>query len=143
MPGTRRNRMRLVVQIDGASRGNPGPAACGVALIHDGETLLERGRYLGKTTNNVAEYRGLLLGLELARQLNATHVTVQSDSELLVRQLAGRYKVKARHLKPLVQQAQRALEAFEGFKIRHIPREANTAADRLANQALDEKGEVG
>lgn len=135
--------MRVALYIDGAARGNPGPAACAVVLLHEGEVLLERGRYLGRTTNNVAEYKGLLLGLQLARELKAAHVDVHSDSELLVRQVEGRYKVKARHLKPLFQQAMRAFDEFQGFTIRHVPREENSAADSLANQALDQEGDVG
>jgi ribonuclease HI len=132
--------MRVELYIDGAARGNPGPAACGVLIRHEGEDLLERAEYLGRTTNNVAEYKGLLLGLKLAQQLGATHVAIHSDSELLVRQIQGRYKVKAAHLRPLYREARKALEALRGFTIQHVPRAENRAADGLANQALDERG---
>lgn len=129
----------MEIYIDGAARGNPGPAACGVLLRHDGEDLLERSEYIGETTNNVAEYRSLLLGLDLARELGATEVDIRSDSELLVRQIEGRYKVKAKHLKPLFQQAKEKLAAFDDYAIGHVPREMNQVADGLANQALDER----
>ena len=131
--------MRVEIFIDGAARGNPGPAACGVLIRHEGEDLLERAECLGRATNNVAEYRGLLLGLKLAGDLGATHVDVFSDSELLVRQIRGEYKVKAPHLRPLFKEAKSALQSFEGFSIGHVPREQNKIADGLANQALDEQ----
>ena len=131
--------MKVEIFIDGAARGNPGPAACGVLLRHDGEDLLERSEYIGNTTNNVAEYKGLLLGLDLAKELGATEVIVRSDSQLLVRQIEGQYKVKAPHLKPLFQEAKDKLALFEGYEIGHVPREMNKIADGLANQALDER----
>lgn len=134
--------MRVEIFIDGAARGNPGPAACGVALLRDGKVVLERGKYLGTATNNVAEYEGLLLGLELAARLGASEVRINSDSELLVRQIEGRYRVKATHLKPLYRKAKKMLEQFSAYFINHVPREMNKIADGLANRAMDEQGDV-
>lgn len=133
---------QVEIFIDGAARGNPGPAACGVVLLRDGKVVLERGKYLGTATNNVAEYEGLLLGLELAAQLGASEVRINSDSELLVRQIEGRYRVKAAHLKPLYRKAKKMLEQFSAYSINHVPREMNKIADGLANRAMDERGDV-
>ncbi len=133
---------QVEIFIDGGARGNPGPAACGVALLRDGEVVLERGKYLGEATNNVAEYEGLLLGLELAAQLGANEVRINSDSELLVRQIEGRYRVKAAHLKPLYRKAKKMLDQFSAYFINHVPREMNKIADGLANRAMDEQGDV-
>jgi len=119
----------LLVYIDGASSGNPGP--CGAACVvktPDGETVLDRARAFGPATNNVAEYQALLLGLETAAQLRPRHLTIRSDSQLLVRQLAGRYKVRSPGLKPLHRQARRMLEPFETVEIEHIGREMNKEA---------------
>jgi ribonuclease HI len=130
--------MKLVVHVDGGARGNPGPAAVGVVVsTPDGEVLDEIGEVIGVATNNVAEYRGLLLGLERARALGATEVEVVNDSELVARQVQGDYKVKHAGLKPLHQQALTALRAFDRWSIRSVPRERNARADALVNAALD------
>ena len=131
--------MRVVVHVDGGSRGNPGPAAvAAVASSSDGETLGERKAYIGEATNNVAEYRALLLGLELARELGAEEVEVVNDSELIARQIGGEYKVKHAGLKPLFAQAMGELRGFRKWAVRPVPREQNARADELVNEALDE-----
>jgi ribonuclease HI len=131
--------VRVVVHVDGGSRGNPGPAAAAaVASSSDGETLAERTAYLGDATNNVAEYRAFLLGLELARELGAEEVEVVNDSELIARQIGGEYKVKHAGLKPLFAQAMGELRGFHRWAVRSVPREQNTRADELVNEALDE-----
>jgi ribonuclease HI len=131
--------VRMVVHVDGGARGNPGPAAIGaVVSTPDGEVLDESHSRIGETTNNVAEYRGLLLGLERARALGATEVEVLNDSELVARQVGGEYKVKQAHLKPLHAEALRALEAFDRWTLRSVPRAENARADGLVNEALDE-----
>jgi ribonuclease HI len=125
--------------VDGGSRGNPGPAAAAaVASTSDGDPLVERTAYLGETTNNVAEYRALLLGLELARELGAREVDVVGDSELVARQVGGEYKVKSAGLKPLFLEAMRALREFDHWSVRPVRREGNERADELVNEALDE-----
>ena len=130
--------MRLLVHVDGGARGNPGPAAIGaVVSTPDGEVLEEAAQGIGEATNNVAEYRALLLGLERARALGATEVEVINDSELVARQLQGAYKVKHAGLRPLYDQAMEALERFERWSVRSVPREQNAHADRLVNAALD------
>jgi len=127
---------------DGASRGNPGPAGAGVALYNPQEDLkAARSWYLGETTNNVAEYQALILGLKLARQLGVTRIQVFSDSQLLVRQISGRYRVKAPHLLPLWRQAKQELQNFEACAISQVPREINSQADGLANQAIDKNSQ--
>ena len=130
--------MKLVVHVDGGSRGNPGPAAAAAVLsTPDGDVVDEAARTLGSTTNNVAEYRGLLLGLERARALGATEVEVINDSELIAYQVTGRYKVKHADMKPLHAQALAALADFERWSIRPVKRAENADADALVNQALD------
>ncbi|HYM56587.1 MAG TPA: reverse transcriptase-like protein [Solirubrobacteraceae bacterium] len=130
--------MRVVVHVDGGSRGNPGPAAAATVIsTPDGEVLDEAAVTLGRATNNVAEYRGLLLGLERARALGATEVDVINDSELIAHQVSGRYKVKHPDMRPLHQQALAALRDFERWSLRPVPRAENAAADALVNQALD------
>ena len=130
--------MKLVVHVDGGSRGNPGPAAAAAVLsTPDGDVVDEAARTLGRTTNNVAEYRGLLLGLERAAALGATEVDVINDSELIAHQVTGRYKVKHPDMKPLHAEALRALGGFERWSIRPVPRAQNADADALVNQALD------
>jgi ribonuclease HI len=125
---------------DGASRGNPGPAGAGAVLLNPrGEVQAQLSEYLGKTTNNVAEYRALLLGLNLAQNLGVKKIQVLADSELLVRQLNGSYRVKAPHLLPLWQKAKKELQKFRAHAITHVPREENHLADRLANEAIDLK----
>jgi ribonuclease HI len=132
---------RLVIYTDGAARGNPGPAGAGVRIEGpDGAALAEIAEYLGETTNNVAEYRALLLGLERARALGARRIEVRSDSELLVRQMTGAYKVRNEGLRPLVARAHALAEAFTSVDYVHVRRESNRAADRLANLAIDRSG---
>ena len=129
---------QIIVHIDGASRGNPGPAAYGVVMESaDGSRLAEFSGYLGKTTNNVAEYQGLLAALDHALSKHYLRVKVQTDSELLALQIKGVYKVKNPGLKPLHEAAGRLIARFESFSIEHVPRERNREADRLANLALD------
>ncbi len=130
--------MKVVVHVDGGSRGNPGPAA-GAAVIAtaDGELLAQDTELLGVATNNVAEYRGLLLGLRRASELGATEVELINDSELVARQLNGLYKVKHPDMRPLHAAALAALRAFEHWSIRSVPREQNAQADALVNAALD------
>jgi ribonuclease HI len=131
---------KVVVNVDGGARGNPGPAAIGaVAADPAGEVLAERGAYIGETTNNVAEYRALLLGLQLARELGATEVEVINDSELVAKQISGDYRVKHAGLKPLYLEAMEALRGFDRSSVRSVRRESNTRADALVNQALDEE----
>ena len=130
--------MRVVVHVDGGARGNPGPAAIGaVVTAADGETLDEARERIGEATNNIAEYRAVLFGLERARNLGATEVEVVNDSELVARQLSGEYKVKQEHLKPLHARARAALDSFERWSIRSVPRAQNARADALVNEALD------
>ena len=130
---------RVVVHVDGGARGNPGPAAAAaVASTPEGEELTERKEYIGTATNNVAEYRALLLGLALARDLGAREVEVACDSELVARQIGGEYKVKHAGLKPLYLEAMRALRDFDRWSVRAVRREDNVRADELVNEALDE-----
>jgi ribonuclease HI len=129
---------RVVVHVDGGARGNPGPAAAAaVVSTPDGEVLDEAGITIGHTTNNVAEYRGLLLGLERAKALGAAEVDVVNDSELVANQINGRYKVKHPDLKPLHAEASEALSSFDRWTIRSVPRAENADADRIVNETLD------
>jgi ribonuclease HI len=130
--------VKVVVHVDGGARGNPGPAAAGaVVSTPDGELLAEAAEPIGVATNNVAEYRGLLLGLRTARELGASEVDVVNDSELVAKQVNGTYKVKHRDMKPLHAAALQALSDFERWTIRSVPRAQNADADALVNQALD------
>jgi ribonuclease HI len=130
--------VRVVVHVDGGARGNPGPAAIGaVVSTPEGEILDEACERIGDATNNVAEYRGLLLGLARARALGATEVEVVNDSELVARQLTGAYKVKHEAMRPLHARARAALEEFERWSVRAVPRAQNARADALVNEALD------
>ena len=130
--------MRVVVHVDGGSRGNPGPAAAAAVIsTPDGDVIDEAAVTIGRATNNVAEYRGLLLGLERAEALGATEVDVVNDSELIAHQVNGRYKVKHADMKPLHAAALAALGGFERWSLRPVPRARNAAADALVNQALD------
>jgi ribonuclease HI len=130
--------VHVLVHVDGGARGNPGPAAAAAVIsTPDGEVLDEASETLGRTTNNVAEYRGLLLGLERARALGATAVDVVNDSELVAKQVNGLYKVKHPDMKPLYARAMQALRGFERWSIRSVPRAENAEADRLVNEALD------
>jgi ribonuclease HI len=130
--------LKVIVHVDGGARGNPGPAAAAcVVSSPEGEVLGEASELLGTATNNVAEYRALLLGLATARGLGATEVEVVNDSELVAKQVQGLYKVKHEAMRPLHRQAMEAFRAFEGWSIRSVPRARNAAADALVNQALD------
>jgi ribonuclease HI len=130
--------MRLVVNVDGGARGNPGPAAIGVVLRDPaGEVLEEIGERIGEATNNVAEYRALLRGIELAAERGATELELIGDSELVVRQVEGKYKVKNAGIKPLHEEVKGALRRVDSWSIRHVRRAENADADRLVNQALD------
>ena len=131
--------LRVIVHIDGGSRGNPGPAAAGivVAEARSGAVLREAGIYLGRATNNVAEYRGLLEGLRLAGQLRAEEVEIVSDSLLLVCQMTGDYRVKNPGLIPLHRQASDLAARFRKCSFRHVRREENHHADSLVNQTLN------
>jgi ribonuclease HI len=129
---------RVTVNVDGGARGNPGPAAIGVVVRDgEGEVLEERGERIGRATNNVAEYRALLRGIELAAAHGATELELIGDSELVVRQVEGRYKVKDATMRELHTEVKRALERFESWTIRHVRREKNAEADRLVNEVLD------
>lgn len=129
---------RVVVHVDGGARGNPGPAAIGaVVSTPDGDELLAEGEFIGETTNNVAEYKALLLGLDLARRLGAREVEVINDSELVARQIGGQYKVKHAGLKPLFLEALRQLREFDRWSVRNVPRAQNKRADGLVNEELD------
>jgi ribonuclease HI len=128
------------VHVDGGARGNPGPAAvAAVATSPAGEALAEASRFIGATTNNVAEYRAVLLGLELARELGARQVEVVNDSELVARQIGGQYKVKNAGLKPLFLETVEALRAFDRWSVRNVRREHNVRADELVNEELDRR----
>jgi ribonuclease HI len=131
----------LVIHVDGGARGNPGPAAIGVVVSdHDGNRIDELGERIGVATNNVAEYKALLKGLERAAALGAREVEIVNDSELVARQLTGVYKVKHPAMKPLYDEAIAALKGFDSWRIRSVPRAQNARADALVNAALD--GEV-
>lgn len=125
--------------IDGGSRGNPGPAAYGV-LIRDarGEIVTKLKKYVGRMTNNVAEYYGLIAAMDYAQSHGIRTLRIESDSELLVKQMRGQYKVKSADLQPLFERAKKMSQAFDVFRIEHVYREQNREADALANEALDE-----
>jgi ribonuclease HI len=127
----------LVICFDGASRGNPGRAAIGVVVLKDGVPVREIAETIGEATNNIAEYRALLRGLDEAAALGARTVRICSDSELVVRQLSGQYKVRSLQLAPLHRQALSRMRRFDHVSVVHVPRERNQGADALANRALD------
>jgi ribonuclease HI len=130
--------VRLIVNVDGGARGNPGPAAiAAVVATAGGEILEEHSERIGTATNNVAEYRALLLGIERARRLGASEVELVGDSELVVRQVRGEYRVKDLGLRPLHAEVVDSLANFDRWSIRHVRRDDNTVADRLVNEALD------
>ena len=133
MPG------RYILYTDGAARGNPGPAAIGAVLYEEGEVrpVATMSRPLGVATNNVAEYQAVIDGLEAATEFDPDELVVRADSQLLVRQLTGRYRVKAPGLIPLHRKATALLDGFPSVRLEHVPREDNTVADSLANAALD------
>lgn len=125
---------------DGAARGNPGPAGVGAIIkTPDGDVLAEVSDYLGHTTNNVAEYRALLAGLERAVEIGIDQIEVRADSELMIKQLKGQYRVKNAGLKPLYEQARELLSRFASVKLSHVRREHNSEADRLANLGIDSR----
>ena len=136
--------LRVRIYIDGGARGNPGPAGAGVVIVDaaDDGTLYEGGLFLGHATNNVAEYNGMLHGLKVAADLQAGEVEIVSDSELLVRQMNGQYRVKNAGLQPLYRRAQELAARFGKCSFRHVRREQNTRADALVNQAIDQKRNV-
>jgi ribonuclease HI len=134
----------FVANVDGASRGNPGPASYAVILRGpDGAPRFEVGKYIGRATNNVAEYYGLITALDYAAAQGIDRLLVRSDSELLVRQMQGRYKVKSADLRPLYERARKLANGFAYFAVEHVPREQNSEADALANLALDRTGSHG
>ncbi|HEX4729645.1 MAG TPA: ribonuclease HI family protein [Solirubrobacterales bacterium] len=129
---------KLTVNVDGGARGNPGPAAIGVVVRDADGTVVESvGETIGRQTNNVAEYQALLRGIELAAAHGATEVELIGDSELVVRQIEGRYKVKNAAMKDLHAEAKKALAKFDSWSIRHVKRAQNADADKLVNEALD------
>ena len=131
--------MRLLIHTDGAARGNPGPAGAGAILRNsaDGSVVAEIAEPLGRATNNVAEWTAVLLALKEASRLEATHVDLRMDSELVARQISGIYRVKHPDLKPIHAAAMALLRTFEGYTVGHVPRELNKDADRLSNVAID------
>jgi ribonuclease HI len=130
--------VKLVVHVDGGARGNPGPAAAAAVLsTPDGDVVDEAAETIGVASNNVAEYRGLLLGLRRAHELGADELEIVNDSELVAKQVTGAYKVKHKDMKPLHAAALQALGGFDSWSIRSVPRAQNAAADALVNQALD------
>jgi len=134
----RLNVNKVVINTDGAARGNPGPAAIGATIKNETGNLIARiSRRIGVTTNNQAEYRAIITALEKAVNLGAKHVTVQSDSELVVQQINGRYKIKNTALRPLYQKVVQLAGSLESVKVSHVPRAQNAEADALANKALD------
>jgi ribonuclease HI len=141
-PAAGAERKRLRVFSDGAARGNPGPAGAGaVVLDKEGRVLARVGKFLGRQTNNVAEYEGLLLGVSRAKDLGATEIEIRADSLLLIRQLEGAYQVKNAALKALHTKAKALLRAFDHVDLRHVPREENALADEMSNRAIDERME--
>lgn len=131
---------RLILFTDGASRGNPGEAGAGIVLCNEqGEEITAKGFYLGQCTNNVAEYRALLLGLREAKKYGDRAIALYLDSELIVRQLNGAYRVKDEKLKPLFAEVMALLRGFAGFTATHVPRSKNRRADELANLGIDRK----
>jgi ribonuclease HI len=134
------SQRKVYVFSDGAARGNPGPAGAG-AVVKDakGEVIAELKQALGKATNNVAEYKGLLLGLRKAKELGAREVEVRADSELMIRQINGKYAVRNEGLKPLYNEALAILNSFAKWNAEHVPREENALADEMSNRAIDEE----
>lgn len=130
--------LRVTVHVDGGARGNPGPAAVAAVISDDeGQILVDRGESIGTATNNVAEYKALLLGIELAGEIGARELDLVGDSELIVRQVEGRYKVKDATLRGLHAEVRTVLRKFDSWSIRHVRREQNAEADQLVNDTLD------
>lgn len=135
--------LAAVAYTDGGSRGNPGPAAAGVVLLDDGgNRLLAKGYFLGKTTNNVAEYTAVIKALEAAKALGVSSIELVTDSQLLARQLSGLYAVRGENIVPMFQKARRLLCGFSHWQVRHIPRQQNSQADRLVNLAIDASTDI-
>jgi ribonuclease HI len=133
----------ITLEFDGGSRGNPGPAGIGVVLrAQDGTTLVTLGRSIGRATNNVAEYQALITGLMEAKKLGAKKIIIRGDSELIIRQMLGQYRVKHPDLKPLYEEAYHLLHHFDQAKIEHNLRHKNELADKLANLAMDRRADV-
>jgi len=133
----------LTLQFDGGSRGNPGPAGIGVVVrAEDGTPLVTLGRFIGRATNNVAEYKALITAMEEAKKLGAKKIRIKGDSELVIKQMKGEYRVKHPDMKTLYNQAQSLLAEFDEAKIEHNLRDKNTLADKLANLAMDRKMDV-
>jgi ribonuclease HI len=133
----------LTLQFDGGSRGNPGPAGIGIVISSsDGTPLVTLGRFIGRATNNVAEYKALITAMEEALKLGAKKILIRGDSELVIKQMKGEYKVRHPDMKPLYERAQDLLAQFDATKIEHNLRGKNALADKLANLAMDRKGDV-
>jgi ribonuclease HI len=132
-----------VLRTDGGSRGNPGPAGAGFVIELDGEIVCRGGKFISSATNNVAEYEAFVWGLKNVAALGHTEVQVFADSELLVKQINGQYRVKNEGLKPLFQKALTELRTFKTYKVSHVRREMNEAADAMANEAMDARATVG
>jgi ribonuclease HI len=133
----------IIINFDGGSRGNPGPSGIGVVLsAQDGTPLITVGKYIGAATNNVAEYTALIFGLQQAAKLNATKILVRGDSELIIKQMRGEYRVKNPALKDLYEKAQDLVHGFKSVRFEHNLRHKNALADRLVNLAIDRQGEV-
>lgn len=130
---------KLQLSTDGGARGNPGPAGAGLVIKDDqGNILLEHGQYLGETTNNVAEYTALLEALKFAKSLQGTDLEIFMDSELIVKQMSGEYKIKQPHLQELAAQVKGLLAGFRSYTFKHVLREYNKEADRMVNKAIDD-----
>jgi len=136
--------MHLIIKTDGGARGNPGPAGAGVIISqNNGQELFAGGFFLGNATNNVAEYMGIVHALELASQLGGTKLEIFCDSELVVKQINGQYRVKNANLRKYYQQVIKLIKKFSGFTISHIYRQDNKDADAMVNQALDAEADIG
>ncbi len=136
--------MKYFIYTDGGARGNPGPSGIGFVIQKEnGETFIEGGKYIGNATNNAAEYQALLLALQKAKDAGCGDVEIYMDSQLIVRQMTGQYKIKDQHLKVLAEQVKQLLSGFSRFNFTHIPREQNRRADFLVNQALDKALKIG
>jgi ribonuclease HI len=135
----KKDKVELTIYTDGASRNNPGEAGAGIFILQDGEPIQRIARYLGTTTNNIAEYTAAIIGLEQAVKLGASRVTLNADSELLVKQINGQYRVKNEGLKPLYAKVKELIAKINSVEVQYIPREKNKEADALANRAIDEK----
>jgi ribonuclease HI len=138
------SKVKLTIHFDGGSRGNPGPASAGVVIVKtdSGKPIHEAGYFLGRCTNNVAEYQGLLRSLAEAKTLGGSDLDIYSDSQLLVRQILGEYRVKSPDLKPLYEKARSLLGGFDHWAIQHVRREGNQRADELANLSMDHQADV-